>query len=309
MCKGSVVIQPESIAIVLPVHSRRELTLTCLRALFRQSVAGFKVIVVDSGSTDGTADAVEAEFPNVTVLRHGNLWWSGATNKGVERALAEHAKYVLTINDDLEFAENYLEAMMCAAERHPTALMGSYAFDIKTRQPIYCGERALWALGKAQKLVQTVPEERRRGLMTISYAPARGLWIPAEAFKKIGLIDAERLPHYCADMDFTARAASNGFELFINFDAVLYCHRELSGGSELRTHYSWKNYRIHLFGIQGGGNLKNFTIFAFRHCPWPYLPLYWPIGSMRCAGGYLRDWALSVISRRFRAGRSARAGL
>lgn len=302
-------IQPESIVVVLPVHSRREMTLTCLRTLFRQSISGFKVIVVDSGSTDGTADAVEAEFPDVIVLRHGNLWWSGATNKGIERALAEHAEFVLTINDDVELSENYLDAMMRAADRHPTALMGSYEFNIKTRQPVSCGERALWSLGKAQKLVQTVPEECRHGLLTITYAPARGLWIPAEAFRRIGLIDAKRLPHYCADLDFTARAASNGFELFINFDAVLFCHRELSGAPELRAHYSWKNYWIHLFGIQGGGNLKNFTTFAFRHCPWPYLPLYWPIGSLRCAGGYLRDWALCVISRRFGDGRRARAGV
>jgi GT2 family glycosyltransferase len=253
--------------------------------------------VVDSGSTDDTADAVEAEFPSVTVLRHGNLWWSGAANKGVERALAGHACYILTINDDLEFAEDYLESMMRAAERHPLALMGSYAFDFDTRQPIYCGERMNWVSAKAQSLLHETPPKQRHELLSVSYHSARGLWVPAEVFSNIGLFDAKRLPHYIADLDFTARAVDAGYEMYVNCDAILFNHREQSGKLEMRLHYSWNNYRKHLFGIQGGGNLRNFTIFAFRHCPWQCLPLYWSIGVLRRAGGYLRDWAFSKRAR------------
>jgi GT2 family glycosyltransferase len=291
------VIQPESIAVVLPVHSRKHLTLACLRSLSKQNVRGFQIIVVDSGSTDGTADAVEMEFPGVTVLRHGNLWWTGATNKGVERALADRAMYVLTINDDLEFAENYLEAMIRAAEGHPLALMGSYAFDFDTRQPVYCGERMNWISAKPRLLLDRIPPEQRHGLLSVSYYSARGLWLPAEVFSRIGLFDEKHLPHYTADQEFTARAAGSGFEMYVNCDAILFNRQEQSGKLELRVQYSWENYRKHLFGIQGGGNLRNFTIFAFRHSPRQYLPLFWSIGLLRRVGGYLRDWAFSKVAR------------
>jgi GT2 family glycosyltransferase len=290
-------IQPESIAVVLPVHSRKQMTLACLHSLSRQSVSGFKVIVVDSGSTDGTADAVEAEFPNAIVLRHGNLWWTRSTNEGVKRALADHAKYILTINDDLEFADNYLESMMRAAETHPLAIMGSYAFDFDTRQPIYCGERMNWITARARMLLDSVPPADRHGLLSVSYFSARGLWLPAEVFSRVGLFDAEHLPHYIADQELTARAAGVGFEVYVNCDAVLFNHDAPSGRIEISTQYSWKNYRKHLFGIQGGGNLKNFTIFAFRHCPRKYLPLFWGFGIARRLGGYLRDWAFSKVTR------------
>lgn len=290
-------IRPKSIAVVIPVHSRKDMTLACLRSLFRQNVSGFQVIVVDSGSTDGTAEAVAKEFSNVTVLKYGNLWWSAATNKGVERALADHAEYIVCLNDDHEFAEDYLAAMIRAAEERPLALFGSYIFDIHTKTPIDCGARMRWASAGISKLLHTVPAEKRRGLLAITHYSGRGLWVPAKTYAQIGLFDAKRLPHYAADYDFTARAVGAGFELYMNCDAVLFNYQEQSGMLEARKHYSWRNYRRHLFGIQGGGNLRIFSIFAFRHCPRRYLPLYWSIGCLRRIGGYLRDWVLHDWSR------------
>ncbi|MGD0831114.1 MAG: glycosyltransferase family 2 protein [Terracidiphilus sp.] len=292
----AMTLQPESIAIVLPVHNRKRMTLACLSSLLRQRIRGFQIILVDSGSTDGTADAVKAEFPNVTVLRHGNLWWAGATNKGVECALAGRANYVLTINDDLEFAEDYLEAMMCAAKSHPLALMGSHTFDFDTKQPIYCGHLIDWKTASNCELLQTVPSEHRHGLYGVTCYSARGLWIPAKVFLKIGLFDEKHLPHYTADMDFTARAAGAGFEMKVNCDAVLFNHQDQSGAREAFENYNWHNYWKHLFGIQGAGNLRNFTIFAFRHCPRRYLPFYWTIGIIKCLGGYLYSWLKHKLS-------------
>lgn len=288
-------IQAESITIVLPVHNRREFTLRCIRVLAKQSIKGFRVIVVDSGSSDGTADEVERQFPEVIVLRCENLLWSGATNQGVTRALAENSKYILTLNDDVELSSDYMEVMIRTAERHPSTVMGSYALDIHTGEGLYCGDRPEWILGRTVQLLEKIPPNKRRGLLPVPFLPARGLWVPAEVFRTVGLFDASRLPHYCGDQDLTARAARKGFNVMVNCDAVLYCHAELSGGDQIRHSYSWANYRAHLFGRLGGGNLKYFTIFAFRHCPRQYLLVYWPLGCLRRVGGYLLDWARAAL--------------
>lgn len=293
-------IQPESIAVILPVHSRKEATLACLNSLSQQSVSGFKVVVVDSGSTDHTADAVEAAYPGVVLLRHGNLWWSGAANKGVERALADGARYILTINDDLAFPNDYLQAMIRAAEQHPRAVMGSYAFHFYNRNPIYCGEQMNWLTARSRSLLDVVPPEERHGLLPVSYFSARGLWLPAEVFARIGLFDAKHMPHYAADHEFTARAAAAGFELYVNCDAVIFNREDPNdphGTRKAIRRYSWKNFLKHLFGIQGRGNIKAFVIFAVRHCPRRYLPLFLPLGIARRVVGYLCDWAVSRFKR------------
>ena len=89
--------------VVVPAHNRRELTLACAEAIEAQSYTPKTVIVVDDGSTDGTAAALAATFQSVVVLHgNGNLWWTGAVNKGIEWVLARCANsdFVLTLNYD-----------------------------------------------------------------------------------------------------------------------------------------------------------------------------------------------------------------
>ncbi|MFK5894215.1 MAG: glycosyltransferase, partial [Pseudomonadota bacterium] len=103
------------IAIVIPVFNRVETTLNCLRQLqeIDKNGAEFNFIIVDDGSTDGTADAVKTHFPDSIVLMgDGNLWWTGAINMGAEYALKSDFDYVLCLNDDLEFDDKFLTELL-----------------------------------------------------------------------------------------------------------------------------------------------------------------------------------------------------
>ena len=267
----------------------------CLRSLQRQTVVGFHVTVVDDGSTDGTGAAVRAEFPSVTILQgDGNLWWAAAMNMGIEHAIGMGAQYVLSLNDDLEVRDDYMEKMIFWAEQKPDALFGSYVFDIHTKRPYSASRRVDWRTGKSHSLLTIVPEEDRRGLCKATDLPGIGLWVPSEVFSAIGLFDAKHLPHYGADNDFTLRAGEHGFEVYCNFDALLYSYVEASGQYECRKTYSLGNYWRYLFGIKSAKNLRNFTIIAFRHCPKRYLLWFWVRGVVRQTGAYVIDWVRSL---------------
>ena len=85
--------------IIIPVHNRKALTHDCLASLETQTWKDFRVIVVDDGSTDGTADMLRTMFPSVIVLTgNGNLFWTAATNLGIRYALAQGATHILTLN-------------------------------------------------------------------------------------------------------------------------------------------------------------------------------------------------------------------
>ena len=100
-------------ALVIPVHNRRATTIQGLRSLRRINTSGLevKIIVVDDGSSDGTSDAIRREFPEVELISgDGTLHYAAGTNRGIEAAIAWDANYVVTMNDDSVFHEDFLSA-------------------------------------------------------------------------------------------------------------------------------------------------------------------------------------------------------
>src|SRR5215213_1125781 len=91
------------LAVLITCHNRRAKTIACLDALFTQArfAGGFRVFLVDDGSTDGTREAVEAQFSNVTILRgNGTLFWCGGMRKAFAAAAPSDPDHYLWLNDD-----------------------------------------------------------------------------------------------------------------------------------------------------------------------------------------------------------------
>jgi GT2 family glycosyltransferase len=274
--------------IVIPVFNRKVFTRDCLNSLREQTDRRFKVIIVDDGSTDGTSQMLKDEFPEVTVLNgDGNLFWTASVNMGIKLALDEGADYIMTMNNDVIATKEYIHNMYKWIEKKPDAVMGSLEIDAVTKKINFAGERISWATGSYISLLNIVPESEHHGLHAVTHLPGRGLLIPRKVFEKIGLFDQKVFPHYMADFDFTHKLLRHGFEMYCNYDAKLYTYPQESGDSMNRQKKSLKNYYNHLFSIKGGGNLRNFTWYAWKNCPKRYLPSYLLIGYARRMGGYL----------------------
>ena len=87
----------------------------CLDALARQTFRGFRTIVVDNASTDGSTKGIEARHPGVELLRAGrNLGFSAGNNLGIARAVG--AEWIALLNPDAYAAPDWLERLMQAAK-------------------------------------------------------------------------------------------------------------------------------------------------------------------------------------------------
>ncbi len=275
------------IYIVTPVFNRKGFTEAYLEALSRQSVKEFKVIIIDDGSTDGTAKMIEQDFPDVILIKkEGDLWWAEATNIGVRYAIAQGAKYIMTLNDDTLPEPDYIEKMIYWSARYPDVLLGALALDQKTEDIIYGGQKRDWKKGKFIEILDSIPIERQHGLHEVDLFPGRGLMIPTHVFNKIGFYDSKNFPQTVADLDFTYRALKDGFKIFCNYDAKIKIYPDESSSSRLRSERSLANYYKHLFSIRGGGNLKWFMICAYKNCPPKYLPTFLLMGIARRMVGY-----------------------
>jgi glycosyltransferase involved in cell wall biosynthesis len=114
-----------------------------------------RVIVVDDGSLDGTADALE-DLP-VTVLRHvRNLGKASSLWRGMETALRDGATAVITLDGDGQHAPEDIPRLVAAHRRHPrTIVIGSRLHERHRIPPLrYYANRAAnfwigWAAGQS----------------------------------------------------------------------------------------------------------------------------------------------------------------
>jgi len=109
-----------AVTVVVPVHGRSTLTRHCLDVLLAQDLpTGTRILVVDDGSTDDTAQVLAAYGDRIDVLRQPvNLGFGAACGAGVEAARTE---LVVLLNNDTTPHPGWLDALVGCAVEHPAA--------------------------------------------------------------------------------------------------------------------------------------------------------------------------------------------
>ena len=104
------------ITAVIPCYNRAQLLERALQSVFAQTSPVDQVVVVDDGSTDGSADLVASRFPGVEILRQPNRGVSAARNRGI--AAARHEWIALLDSDDCWQADK-IERIRATARAQP----------------------------------------------------------------------------------------------------------------------------------------------------------------------------------------------
>lgn len=207
------------VVAVIPVHGRVEWTVRCLRALAGGTVVP-EVVVVDDGSPDGTAERLRTEFPTVvTLTADGNRWWAGATNIGVEHALAHGADYVLTLNNDSIVDRGAVEALLDADRSCGPALPSSQRHDLDN--PGHCWSAGVYIDWHSRAVFRAAPVGGDDPF-PVDAGGGSSMLVPRACFEAIGMFDAARLPQNWADYDFQLRARAAGWRVLSVPRSIVY---------------------------------------------------------------------------------------
>jgi GT2 family glycosyltransferase len=203
------------VVVIVACYNRRKLTVRCLDRLSAQiNIDGVRLdaIVIDDGSTDGTADALELLFPSAIVVRHsGELYWSRAVSLGMEfaRLIFPECDALLLLNDDVETELDCIARLseVALGLTKPAVVVGATESPEEAGRMTYSGFKRTGA--GALSLVQIEPSSSVQFVDTMN---GNIVLIPKSISDALGPIDGTFI-HGGGDIDYGYRVRTAGFDI------------------------------------------------------------------------------------------------
>ena len=219
-------------AIIIPTFNRRATLLLALSKLHDVLSPDYIVIVVDSGSSDGTTVAVKEQFPGV-ILIPGNtsMWWAAAINLGIHKARELGCKYIITYNDDNVATPVLFNNLSLAMQKAPESIVSAVCCYLnKPATVFFAGRMRAKKTDRFYYLDHDVPvASLDTGLRKVDMLHGMCTLFPIEIFDKVGLFDEVSFPQAFADDDLLLRARHAGLSLKVALDAVVLNDRTKTG--------------------------------------------------------------------------------
>ena len=95
-----------NISVVIPTFNRRQTIGRSIDSVLNQTLFPSEIIVVDDGSTDGTSDYIQSNFPSIRLLQQPNKGVSSARNMGIR---SSNSDWVALLDSDDEWFPKKLE--------------------------------------------------------------------------------------------------------------------------------------------------------------------------------------------------------
>lgn len=256
----------EMIYILLPVHNRCEITRRFIECLKVQTYRNFHLVLIDDGSSDGTAEMVTESISALTVIRgKGNWWWAGSLQQGylwLKKQNIPASDLVLIINDDTEFEPNFIEQGIKLVRQRTRTLLLAWSYSRQTGRLMDSGVHVDW---------RKLSYEQAGNPARINCLSTRGLFLRIVDFFEIGGFYPWLLPHYGSDYEFTMRAHRKGMTLLSDPAVKLRLDEETTGYHEMSSD-SFFERLPKIFSKRSAINPLYGTMYIILTSPWFWIP-------------------------------------
>jgi GT2 family glycosyltransferase len=303
------------VSVVVVNWNTRDILRDCLRSIFVETKrVTCEVVVIDNGSSDGSAEMVAAEFPAVRLIRNAdNRGFAAANNQGMVGA---RGRYVLLLNSDTVVLEDAISKAVAFAEGHPdAAVVGCRAVfpDGRLQQNCFLFPSLLNLALSLTHLALVFPRSRffGRGRLTWwDYATPREVDVVAGCFMLVrrAAIDqvgpmADRFFMYSEDTEWCWRFRQAGWRVLYTPDAVII---HLMGASSAQCASDMRvleRRSLLMLLEQRSGNavsvVANGMFLAAAFARLAVLGVRRLAGGSAVAGAARRQWPQAVAALRF----------
>ena len=261
------------VAVLLTAFNRKNTTLKCLRSFFplcNELVDYFfDVFMTDDGCTDGTPDAVKAEFPQINIVPgDGTLFWSGGMRTAWDAA-AKHDDYdyYLWLNDDINLYPHALKEIfqMSVELNDNTLICGAF-----------CNTKGEFTYGGClNDNTRVIPNGEPQDVF---FTNGNLLLIPKTIYSVLGNIP-KYFRHDGGDNDYGLRSIEHGFRVVTTLSYLGECannpKNKYGKGRKMGVSF-WKRFRYLYspFGVNPNMVFRyNLSHFGLKKAIYTYLGL------------------------------------
>ena len=219
----------KKVSVVIPNYNGLAFYRDCLLALRDQTRMPDRIVVIDNGSTDQSAEAIEKEFPEVELLRlDTNTGFCGAVNAGI--IASYDMDYVILLNNDTKADPRFVEELLKAVMKNDK-IFSCQAKMLSMADPsvmddagdYYCALGWAFARGKGK------PADRYEKPVSLFFSCAGAAIYSVKILREIGKFDEN---HFCylEDTDVGWRARISGYRnVFVPTAKVLHIGSATTG--------------------------------------------------------------------------------
>ncbi|HHT9121803.1 MAG TPA: glycosyltransferase family 2 protein, partial [Candidatus Wunengus sp. YC63] len=245
-------------SIIILNYNGRHYLERCLESLQRQTFQGFKLILVDNGSTDGSLEWLKGlDLPALRLIANPeNLEFARGNNQGIAQAAG---RYIVTLNNDTEADERWLEELIRVAElAGDVGMVASRIALFDRRSHLDSAGMAIYPDLLAKQRGRLGPFDGFPAVEEVLLPSACAALYRREMLEEVGLFD-EDFVAYCEDTDLGLRGRLRGWRCPYAPGAVVYHVYSGTGGAYSER----KAYLVE----------RNRIWTAFKILPWPLLLL------------------------------------
>jgi GT2 family glycosyltransferase len=194
----------------------------CLGSVRRQTFRDFEVILVDNGSTDGSAAWVWEEHPEVRLVAlPDNRGFCGGNNAGIRVAQGE---YIALLNNDTEVEPDWLGALVRQMQADPSlAACDSKILYFDQRETIWSAGAVYTIAGSCEWRGHGQPDATIVEPAEVFTANACSALYARRVLDEIGVLDEDFFAGY-EDVDWSFRAHLRGYRI-VNVPASRVYHK------------------------------------------------------------------------------------
>jgi GT2 family glycosyltransferase len=255
------------LSIIIVNWNTKPLLGDCLHSIYNETKnILFEIILVDNGSTDGSMEMVEREFPKVKlIINHENLGFTKANNQAIKESKGE---YILLLNSDTQIKDSAIEKTVDYISRNKkVGILGCKLINPGNVVELSCRTfpepEIVWYINNPFKRIYHEKSTFKKYFMNnwkhdqiqeVDWVTGAYLLTRREILMDIGLLD-ESYFTYFDDIDLCWRVKIKGWKIiFLPYAEVFH----VKGYTDRKKSFSDRATIM---------QLKGFLMFSEKHYP------------------------------------------